>query len=93
VAIVFMIGFALAFALGQRKPVTIAPPVAVNIAPVTVAEGAVVMANGLPNAGSGNTGGAGGGAGIGGRGGSSVGAAVSGGGRRGPSSSEAAGGG
>lgn len=81
-----MIGFALAFALGQRKPVVIAPPTAVNIAPVTVAEGAVVMANGLPNAGSGNaaTGGAGGGGGTSRASGAGA--------RRGPSSSESAGG-
>lgn len=48
-----MIGFALAFALGQRKPVTLTPPVVVNTAPVAVAEGSVVMANSLPNASSG----------------------------------------
>lgn len=82
-----MIGFALAFALGQRKPVVLAPPVTVNTAPVTVAEGAVVMSNGLPNAGSGNTGGAAGGGGLTGRG---AGGAN---GRRGPSASESAGGG
>lgn len=48
-----MIGFSLAFALTQRKPLTIADPPAVPVAPVKTAEGAVIYANALPGAGSG----------------------------------------
>lgn len=71
VAIVFMIGFTLAFALGQRKTVVIKDPTPVPTAPVAPAEGAVVYANALPNAGKGPaTGGAGGGSGVPGAGGS-----------------------
>ncbi len=70
VAIVFMIGFSLAFALTQRKPLTLADPPVVPTADVKTAEGAVVYANALPNAGSGTgTGGAGGASSNRGRGG------------------------
>lgn len=64
VAIVFMIGWSLAFFLGQRKEVVLPAPTVVNVAPAQVAEGAVVFADKLPNAGSGSA--AGGGAGGGG---------------------------
>jgi hypothetical protein len=66
-----MIGFTLAFALTQRKPLTLSDPPAVPTAPVTTAEGAVVYANALPGASAGAAGGAGAGAarGANGRGG------------------------
>jgi hypothetical protein len=66
VAIVFMIGFSLAFALTQRKPVALTAPAAVPLTEVQPAEGAVVYANALPNAGSAAAGGAGGADGEGG---------------------------
>lgn len=61
VAIVFMIGFTLAFALTQRKPLVLTDPPAVPTADVKTAEGAVVYANALPGASAGGAGGAGGG--------------------------------
>lgn len=66
VAIVFMIGFSLAFALTQRKPVALTAPAAVPLTEVQPAEGAVVYANALPNAGSAAAGSGGGGAAAGG---------------------------
>lgn len=55
VAVVFMIGFTLAFALGARKPVVLPAPQPVPVNDVQPAEGAVVFANSLPNAGSGGS--------------------------------------
>jgi hypothetical protein len=54
-----MIGFSLAFALTQRKPVALTAPAAVPLTEVQPAEGAVVYANALPNAGSAAAGGGG----------------------------------
>ena len=68
VAIVFAIGFVLAFYFTARKPMVAPPVTPVPLTKVVPAEGAVVMANSLPGAGSG---GAGGGGGAGGRGGGS----------------------
>ncbi|MFM9872139.1 MAG: hypothetical protein ACKVQS_01585 [Fimbriimonadaceae bacterium] len=62
VAIVFMIGFSLAFALTQRKPLTIPDPPVVPVAAVKTQEGAVIYANALPGASAGGAGGVGGGA-------------------------------
>lgn len=65
VAIVFMIGWTLGFALSQRKTVVLQDPAVVPVAPVSPQEGAVVFANALPNAGKGAaTGGAGAGGGA-----------------------------
>ncbi len=95
VAVVFMIGFTLAFALGARKPVVLTPPQPVPVNDVQPAEGAVVFANSLPNAGSGGSSAFGGGAGAAGGGRTAAGGGARPGGGGGPRqiASESAGGG
>lgn len=64
VAVVFAIGFVLAFYFTARKPMVAPAVTPVPLTTVKPADGAVVMANALPNAGSGPAGGGGGGGGA-----------------------------